>query len=76
MNYGIHEEAAGTVLELLINSEKVGEYSGAQTEIRVDGYLTSGTNTIEIQPIPTETSKKGSATISGSGILFIEPKKF
>ena len=76
IEYGIHEQAAGTVLELLINEEKVGEYSGDQTEIRIDGFLSLGTNTVEIQPIAAETSKKGGATIWCSGILFIEPKKF
>jgi hypothetical protein len=75
-SYGIHEEPAGTVLELLINSEILGQYSGDQKEVRIDGYLTTGTNTIEIQPITSELNKKGSATIWGSGILFIEPKKF
>lgn len=76
IDYGIHEEAAGTVLELLVNSEKVNEYSGDQTEIRIDGYLTTGANTVEIQPIASELGKKGGATIWGSGILFYEPKKF
>jgi hypothetical protein len=76
ISFGVHEEAAGTVLELLINNNVIDEYSGDQTEIRVDGYLSSGTNTIEIQPVAAETGKKGSATISASGILFIEPKKF
>jgi hypothetical protein len=76
ISFGIHEEAAGTVLELLINGEKIGEYEGAQTEIRIDGYITSGNNSVEIQPIESETNKKGSATIKASGILFIEPKRF
>jgi hypothetical protein len=77
IDFGIHEEAAGTVLELLVDGEKVGEYSGNQTEIRIDGYLSKGaSSTIEIQPVSAETSKKGGATIWASGILFIEPKRF
>jgi hypothetical protein len=76
IDYGIHEELAGTVLELVVNGEIVGEYSGDQTEIRIDGYLTSGSQTIEIQPIASEVGKKGGASIWASGVLFVEPKQF
>jgi hypothetical protein len=75
--YQIYEVAAGTVMELIVNGETVGSnYEGAQTDIRIDGYMQTGTNTVEIQPIATEVDKKGGATMKGDGILFIEPKKF
>jgi hypothetical protein len=73
--YSIHEEAPGTTLELLVNDEKIGEYNTAQTEIRIDGYMNSGNNTIALQPIVGQ-NKKGSAKISGNGLLFVEPRKF
>lgn len=76
MIFRIFELMGGTTLELLVNEEKVGEYDGPQTDIRIDGYLTTGSNTIEIQPIEAEVGKKGSATITGNGIMFIEPKRF
>jgi hypothetical protein len=76
MMFRIFEIAGGTTLELLVNEEKVGEYDGPQTDIRIDGYLTTGNNTIKIQPIEAEVGKKGSATITGNGIMFIEPKRF
>ena len=75
VDYGIHEEPAGTTLELLVNDEKVGEYATGQTEIRIDGYLNSGNNTVKLQPI-VGANKKGGATIWATGILFFEPRKF
>jgi len=75
--YQIYEAAAGTVMELIVNGETVGsDYEGDQTDIRIDGFMQTGTNTIELQPISTETDKKGGATIKADGLLFIEPKKF
>jgi hypothetical protein len=77
VEYGIHEIAAGTTLELLVNSEVVASsYVGDQTNIRIDGYLSSGNNTVEIRPIVGENGKKGSCTILASGTLFLEAKKF
>ena len=77
VQYGIHEEAAGTTLELLVNSEVVASsYVGDQTDIRIDGYLSTGNNTVEILPIVGENGKKGSCTVLGAGIFFIEAKKF
>ena len=73
--YGIHEEPGGSTMELLVNDEKVGQYTTAQTEIRIDGYLGSGSNTIKIQPI-VGVNTKGGATIWGSGTLFMEPRQF
>jgi hypothetical protein len=75
VDYGIHEEPAGTTLELLVNDEKVGEYTTGQTEIRIDGYLNSGNNTVKLQPI-VGANKKGGATIWATGMLFIEPTHF
>jgi hypothetical protein len=74
--FDIHEIAGGTVMELIVNGEKVGEYATAQNEIRIDGYLNTGSNTIELQPIVTEIDKKGGATIKSTAILFYEPRKF
>jgi hypothetical protein len=77
VQYGIHEEAAGTTLELLVNSEVVASsYVGDQTDVRIDGYLSTGNNTVEIRPIVGENGKKGSCTIVSSAIVFIEAKKF
>jgi hypothetical protein len=77
VEYGIHEIAAGTTLQLLINSEVVASsYVGDQTDIRIDGYLSTGNNTVEIRPIVGENTKKGSCTILAAGIFFIEAKKF
>ena len=77
IEYGIHEEAAGTTLELLVNSEVVASnYVGDQTDIRIDGYLSTGNNTVEIRPVVGENAKKGSCTTLASGIFFIEAKKF
>ena len=73
--YSIYEEAAGTTLELLVNDEKVGEYSTAQTEIRIDGFMNTGNNTAALQPIVGE-NKKGGADIKANGVLFVEPVKF
>jgi hypothetical protein len=76
VQYGIHEEAAVTTLELLVNSEVVASnYVGDQTDIRIDGYLSTGNNTVEIRPIVGENAKKGSCTILATGIFFIEAKR-
>jgi hypothetical protein len=76
LTFGIHEEAAGTTLELLVNSEVVASsYVGDQTDIRIDGYLSTGNNTVEIRPIVGENAKKGSCTTLATGIFFIEAKK-
>jgi hypothetical protein len=77
LTFGIHEEAAGTTLELLINSEVVASsYVGDQTDINVTGFCGSGNNTVEIRPIVGENGKKGSCTSVSSAIVFIEAKKF
>jgi len=77
VQYGIHEVAAGTTLELLVNSEVVASsYVGDQTDIRIDGFLSTGNNTVEIRPIVGENGKKGRCTIVSSAILFVEAKKF
>jgi hypothetical protein len=73
--YGIIEIAGGTTLELFINGEKIGEYATPQTELRIDGYLHKGTNTVQLQPIEGQ-NVKGSAEIQSSGLLFVEPIKF
>jgi hypothetical protein len=76
VQYGIHEIAAGTTLELLVNSEVVASnYVGAQTDIRIDGYLSTGNNTVEIRPIVGENGKKGSCTVLATGVFFVEAKK-
>ena len=62
-------------LELLINDEKVGEYTTPQTELRIDGYLSSGGNTVQLRPIVGQ-NVKGGAEIQASGMLFVEPVKF
>jgi hypothetical protein len=75
IKYDIHEEPPGTTLELLVNGEKIGEYTTPQSEIRIDGYLNTGNNVVELQPIVGQ-NKKGGANISSSGLLFVEPQKF
>ena len=77
LDYDIYEVAGNTDMELLVNGESVGTYATApQTEIRIDGWLNSGNNTIELQPKVGENNKKGGATLVASGLLFVEPVKF
>lgn len=77
LTYGVYEEAAGTLLELIINGETVGSsYSGDQTDIVISGFLTTGSNTVLLQPVSSEVGKKGSATFIGTGLVFIEAKKW
>jgi hypothetical protein len=73
--YGIVEIEGGTTLELFVNAEKVGEYATPQTELRIDGYLHKGANTVQLQPIEGQ-NVKGSAEIQSAGLLFVEPVKF
>jgi hypothetical protein len=77
IDYAIHEVAGNTNMELKINGESIGIYTTSpQTEIRIDGWLNSGSNTIELQPEIGENNKKGGATLVASGLLFVEPTRF
>jgi hypothetical protein len=77
IDYAIHEVAGNTDMELLVNGESVGIYATApQTEIRIDGWLETGNNTVLLQPKVGENNKKGGATLSASGLLFVEPLRF
>jgi hypothetical protein len=77
IDYAIYEVAGNTDMELLVNGESVGIYATApQTEIRIDGWLNTGNNTVLLQPKVGENNKKGGATMVASGLLFVEPVKF
>ena len=73
-DYGVHEEAGGTTLELYVNDVLVANnYVGDQTNINITGWVNTGSNTVKLQPITTD-HVKGRAEISASVQIFIESK--
>ena len=74
IEYGVHEEAGGTILELIVNGTTVANtYEGDQTDILITGWLSKGTNTVELQP-KVGQNYKGRAEIFASVQVFVESK--
>ena len=74
IEYGVHEEASGTILELIVNGTTVANtYEGDQTDILITGWLSKGTNTVELQP-KVGQNYKGRAEIFASVQVFVESK--
>ena len=74
IEYGLYSVAGGDALELLINDEKVGEYVGAQSGINITGWISTGHNSVELQPISTDIVK-GRAKLSAIATVFLENLK-
>ena len=73
-DYGVHEEAGGTTLELYINDVLVANnYVGDQENINITGWVSKGTNTVKLQPIVGD-NVKGRAEMVGIAHVFIESK--
>lgn len=74
-DYGVHEEAGGTTLELYVNDVLVANnYVGNQENINITGWITTGYNTIKLQPIVGD-NVKGRAEISSLNTVFLENLK-
>jgi hypothetical protein len=76
ISLGIVEILGGTTMMLIVNGETVASnYDGDQTDVVITGYTHTGSNTVEIQPI-VGANTKGSTSVEGRGILFIETSSF
>ena len=74
LKYGIYNAASGDALELLINDEKVGDFVGSQTGINITGWVTTGNNSVELQPKISD-NVKGHASVSAIATVFLETLK-
>jgi hypothetical protein len=59
LNLAIWEESLGSpTLELKVNGSTVGsDYTGSQTDINIAGFMSTGWNTVELQPKESTTAR-------------------
>jgi hypothetical protein len=75
LDYGIMQESLGSpTLELIVNGNTVGDnYTSAETDINIAGYMTTGWNTVELQP-KTGTTARLRAQLDAFVKVFIESR--
>lgn len=75
LNYGIKQESLGApTLELIVNGDTVANnYTGSQTDINIAGYMSTGWNTVELQP-KTGTTARLRAQLDAFVKVFVESR--